>query len=125
MFVEIAEIFNLISESGEYPAEIKEGVLIPLQKSGKKAGPCGNLRPINQLSTLRKILAICMLRRCPEKLLNKMPETQAAYQQGRSTTEQLSNFKILAEKAITSEDYKIILLLLDMSKAFDTVRRDR
>ncbi len=66
-----------------------------------------------------------MLRRCLEKLLNKVPETQAAYQQGRTTTEQLSNFKILAEKAITSEDYKIILLLLDMSKAFDTVRRDR
>eukprot|EP00794_Sanderia_malayensis_P018431 gene18431-biopygen12371 len=31
--------------------------------------------------------------------------------------------KILAEKAITSADYKVILLLLDMSKAFDTVRR--
>ena len=125
IFTEIAEIFNLISETGIYPTEIKEGILIPLQKPGKKAGPSGNLRPIILLSTLRKILAICMLRRCLEKLLNKVPETQAAYQQGRSTTEQVFSFKILAEKAITSEDYRIILLMLDMSKAFDTVRRDK
>ena len=64
-----------------------------------------------------------MLRRCLEKLLRKVPPTQAAYQQGRTTTELVFTFKVLAEKAITSENYKIILLLLDMSKAFDAVRR--
>jgi len=48
---------------------------------------------------------------------------QAAYYQGRSTTELVFTFKVLAEKAITSKNYKIILRLLDMSKAFDTVRR--
>ena len=31
--------------------------------------------------------------------------------------------KLLAEKAITSSDYKIYILLLDMSTAFDTVNR--
>ena len=30
----------------------------------------------------------------------------------------------MAEKAITSKSYEIILLLLDMSKAFDTVKRN-
>ena len=107
----IAEIFNEIAETGIYPSEVKEGVMIPLQKPGKKAGPPGNLRPIILLSILRKILAICMLRRCVEKLLRKVPPTQAAYQQGRSTTELVFTFKVLAEKAITSENYKIILLL--------------
>jgi hypothetical protein len=123
IFEEIAEIFNDIAVTGNYPQEIKEGVLVPLQKPGKKAGPPGNLRPIILLSIVRKILAICMLRRCLQKLLKKIPATQAAYQAGRSTTEQVFSFKILAEKAITSNDYTIILLLLDMSKAFDTVRR--
>ena len=65
-----------------------------------------------------------MLRRCLDKLLERIPKTQAAYQQGRSTTELVFSFKVLAEKAITSENYKIFLLLLDMSKAFDTVRRN-
>ena len=32
-------------------------------------------------------------------------------------------FKLLAEKAITSEDYEIHLLMKDMSRAFDTVNR--
>ena len=36
IFVEIVEIFNLISETGYYPTAIKEGILIPLQKPGKK-----------------------------------------------------------------------------------------
>ena len=39
------------------------------------------------------------------------------------TSEQVFAIKILAEKAIISQDYRIQLLLLDMSKAFDTVNR--
>ena len=112
----IAEIFNEIAETGKAPEEIKDGVLIPIPKPGKKAGPPSHLRPIILLSILRKILAICMLRRSLQKLPTKIPPTQAAYQQGRSTTELVFTLKILAEKAITSENYEIVLLLLDMSK---------
>ena len=97
--------------------------MIPLPKPGKKAGLPGNLRPRILLSILRKILEICMLRRSLEKLLKIIPKSQTCYQGGRSTTELVFAFKLLAEKAITSKDYKIIFLLLDMSKAFDTVRR--
>ena len=35
------------------------------------------------------------------------------------------SMKLLAEKAITSSDYKMYILLLDMSKAFDTVNRNQ
>ena len=48
---------------------------------------------------------------------------QVAYTSGRSTAELVFPFKMLAEKAITSKDYTINLLLLDMSKAFDTIQR--
>ena len=54
---------------------------------------------------------------------SRIPKTQAAYQRGRSTTEQVLALKILIEKAITSTDYNLYILLLDMSKAFDTVNR--
>ena len=73
---------------------------------------------------LRKILTICLLKRIWTRLKTKIPLNQAAYQPGRSTTEQVFAIKILCEKAITSNDYKLHLLLLDMSKAFDTVKRD-
>ena len=49
--------------------------------------------------------------------------TQGAYQQGKRITEQMLALKILIDKAITSCDYNIFILLLDMSKAFDTVNR--
>jgi len=28
-----------MAETGEFPTEVKEGILIPLQKPGKKPGP--------------------------------------------------------------------------------------
>ena len=74
---------------------------------------------------LRKILTICLLRRIWKRLEEKIPINQAAYQPGRSTTEQVFSIKIICEKAIASSDYKLHLLLLDMSKAFDTVKRDK
>ena len=113
---EIAEIFNEISESGQYPSEIKEGILIPLQKPGKKAGTPQNLRPISLLSMLRKVLAICMIRRCLHKILLRIPNTQAAYQPRRSTTELVFSMKVLAEKAIISEDYEACYYYLTCQK---------
>ena len=122
MSKEISDIYNEMAETGKFPKEIKKRILVPIPKPDKKAGPPEHLRPIILLSTLRKILAMCMLR-CLHKMSKKIPPTQAAYQQGRSTTEMVYTFKVLAEKATTSKDIEITLLLLDMSKAFDTVKR--
>ncbi len=119
----IAQLLNDISKTGNHPKELSEGILIPLSKPGKKKGPPGNLRPIILLSMLRKILAICMIRRTHTRLNKKIPISQAAYRNGRSTTELIFSLKVLAEKAVTSSSYEITVLLLDMSKAFDTVDR--
>ena len=125
VYQDIADIFNTIAETGAYPREVKMGDLIPLQKPGKKRGPVTNLRPIVLLSTIRKILAICLIRRVGGKIDDTIPHTQTAYRPGRSTTEQVCAIKMLAEKAITSTDYTAQILLMDMSKAFDTIHRDK
>ena len=65
-----------------------------------------------------------MINRLQEKIENKIPLSQAAYRAGRSTTEHVFTSKILAEKAITSECYETTILLLDMSKALGTVKRN-
>ena len=101
------------------------GILSPLPKPGKKKGPPANLRPIILLSVLRKLLTICLLRRIWDRLSSRIPLDQAAYQAGRQTTEQVFSVKVLADKAIASSDYNIYMLMLDMSKAFDTVHRDK
>ena len=121
---EIVALLNNICETGEIPKEIKLGLLAPLPKPGKEKGPAKNLRPVILLSILRKIIAICLINRVSDKIFNNIiPIHQCAYRPGRSATELTFSFKMLAEKAITSEDYTIHLLLLDMSKAFDTIDR--
>ena len=50
-----------------------------------------------------------------------IPLSQAAYRKGRTTTEHVFAMKILCEKAITSCDYSTHILMLDMTKAFDTI----
>ena len=65
--LKIAEIFNEMAETGNFPEEITQGILIPLQKQGKEKGLIENIRPIILLNTIRKILAIIMLKR----ILNK------------------------------------------------------
>ena len=122
---QIADILNTTTNTEEELQELVVGLLRPLQKPGKKKGPAENLRPIILLSVLRKILTIAMLDRLWDRLKTKLPLKQSAYQPGRGTTEQVHAIKLLVEKAILSSDYKVHLLLLDMSKAFDTVNRNK
>ena len=60
---QIAEMYNEMASSGDHPTEIIQGLLCPIQKSGKTTGPPQNLRPIILLSVLRKILAVCLMER--------------------------------------------------------------
>ena len=53
-----------------------------------------------------------------------IPLSQAVYRKGRSTTEHVFAMKILCEKAMTSCDYPTHILLLDMTKEFDTINRE-
>jgi len=80
---------------------------------------------IHTVFCTKKIACHCMIRRCWDCISTKIPVEQAAYQAGRSTTEQVFATKMLAEKAITSSNYKVYLLLLDMNNAFDTVSRGK
>ena len=58
-----------------------------------------------------------------DKLDAEIPPSQAAYRAGRNTTEHVFVAKVLVEKAITSANYPICLLMLDMSKAFNTINQ--
>ena len=72
---------------------------------------------------MSKILAIIMINRIGDRIQKQLPITQAAYSKGRNTTEHVMAIKLLAEKAISSDDYHIHILMTDMSRAFDTVSR--
>ena len=124
LYSTISNLLNHISETGDYPKDLRLGILKPIAKPPKK-GEKVNVRPIILLSVLRKVLSIILINRCWDRMKIQIPPSQAAYQKGRSTTEQVFAIKIMAEKAITSNKYNLFLLLLDMSKAFDTVKRPK
>src|SRR5579872_100104 len=94
----IAQIFNYIAETGDVPEDLYMGILTPFQKPGKEKGREENLRPIILLNVIRKILAIVLLSRISNKIDQEIPNTQTAYRAGRSTTENVLTFKLLAEK---------------------------
>ena len=121
---DIANLQNEVAETGTYPIELKHGLIIPIQKPGKQKGKAENIRPVILLSILRKLLATCFIKRISDKIDSMIPLSQAAYRKGRSTTEHVFAMKILCEKAITSCDHSTHILLLDMTKAFDTINRE-
>ena len=120
----MADILNEMLKTGNILDEVIEEVSVPLPKPGKPQGSPANLRPIMLLSILRKILEIFIIRRIQEKIEVRIPLSWAAYKAGRSTSENVLTCKILAEKAINLECYKTTILLLNMGKVFDTVKRN-
>ena len=124
IYGKIAEILNETAKTGICPKEINLGVLIPIKKPGKDKNKPDSYRPIILFSILRKILAIIILERIYERIVQHIPQSQAAYKKGRSTTEQILTMKILAERAINSKDNELTITLLDMSKAFDNINRE-
>ena len=124
VYEKIADMYNNIAATRKHPNEITHRILRALQKSGKPKGPTSNLRPITLLFILRKILAVCIMKRINSRLDSATPISQAAYRKNRSTAEHVFATKLIIERAISSTDETVYLLLLDMSKAFDSIQRN-
>ena len=123
----IADILRKSVEADEYLQILKEGIPAPLQKPPKKTKKGEkktiNLRSAILLSTVRKTFTICIIEQTWGKLKDHIPKDQAAYQKGRNTTEQVTCMRLLIGKAITSENYNLIIMMIDTSKTLDTVNR--
>ena len=65
-------------------------------------------------------MAIIMCRRISERIIQNISKSQAAYQPGRGTTKQ-----VIVVRAMTEKGYTTHILMMDMSKAFDTVNRSK
>ena len=108
MYERIADLPNHIAETGETPSVLKTGLLVPLQKPGKKRGPVSNIKPVIPLSILRKRMAVCVgvIGRIGE-INQQIPLSQAAYRSGRGTSEQVLTMRLMTEKAVTTPGYNV------------------
>ena len=82
LYEQIAQLLNVTSETGNYPEEIRRGVLNPIAKPPKKNEKV-NVRPIILLSVLRKIITINLIDRCWDRLKQHIPPSPSSLSKGK------------------------------------------
>lgn len=117
----LLKILNGIFETGNIPKEMKVSIVRPIYKHGKK-GELGNYRPIAILSVLshvvEKHIASVMQSFCEKYNLNN--PAQFGFTKNRNSILLLEEFSDLVNACIENNE-AILVLFLDLSKAFDTV----
>jgi hypothetical protein len=117
----ITYIFNLALRSGKFPKKLKLAEVHPVYKSGNR--DCvNNYRPISILPTLSKILEKIMNSRLIHYLeyYKLLSHSQFGFRTKRSTNDAV---QFLTNYIVTNLDNndKVIVIFLDLAKAFDTV----
>ena len=116
-------IINKSLETACMPVQLKEAMLKPkLKKSNLEFEEYSNFRPISNLKFLSKIIEKAVAAQLMEHLVNNNLEEplQSAYKRFHSSETAL--LKVQNDILIAIDNQKcVVLLLLDMSAAFDTV----
>jgi hypothetical protein len=112
-----------IWETGEWPEEWTYSTFIPLPKKGDMK-QCGNYRTIALVSHASKVLLRIILERIRLKTETEIADEQAGFRQGRGTRDQITNLRILMQKAHEHQQ-PLYMCFIDFKKAFDWVSHDR
>lgn len=120
----ITHIVNVCLENNYFPEAWKTSVIHPLPKT-KSPESYADLRPISLLPILSKILEKVIYEQlimyCNENHI--LPITQSGFRKSHSTATALSN--IIDHLVKDLDEQKIsVLVLLDFSKAFDTINHN-
>ena len=124
----LLKIFNDSWRSGTSPAQWRNALIIPLLKRGKPACQIDSFRPVSLTSCVAKTLERIIANR-----LTNLAEThdwwspdQAGFRSMRSCEDQVLRLTQSISNGFQSRPaQRTVLALLDFSKAFDTVWRDR
>lgn len=121
---QIIHLINFCIEQNAFPTKWKEAYVTPIPKNNKPE-EFSDLRPISILSVLSKILEKVLNRQITEYIINNniLPECQSGFVQGKSTITALAKITDDIIRA-TDKNEVTALVLLDFSKAFDTINHD-
>ena len=118
-------IVNSSFSTGVFPDSEKYAVVRPLLKAGKDRDELSSYRPLYNTSFLSKVLETACLKQLNDHL-SKMPalqKLQSAYRRNHSVETAVT--KVFSDLIINKSQGKdTILILLDLSAAFDTVDQD-
>ena len=125
---ELLDISNQSLHSAECPQAWRNATIIPLLKAGKSPSDLASYRPVSLTSCIAKVVE----RMVADRLYyladqNKwFSSLQAGFRQGYSCMDQIIRLSQAIEDGFQSRPMKrAVMVLLDYSKAFDTVWRSR
>ena len=90
-------IFNKIWQTGEWPTQWTQSLVITLPKKGNLQ-LCQNYRTISLISHPSKVMLKILLNRLKPEAEKIIAEEQAGFRPARNTTEQIFNLRILCER---------------------------
>ena len=115
----LTTVCNKIWQTGEWPTPWTQTLVITLPKKGNLQ-QCQNYRTISLISHQSKVMLKIILNRLKPHAEKIIVEEQAGFRAGRSTTEQISNLRILCEKYFQRHQ-DLYHVFIDFKKAFDRV----
>ena len=119
----ITIVVNLSLSSGEMPDDLKEAILTPMiKKICSDPEILNNFRPISNLTYISKLIEKIVAKRLSKHMAeNNLHEVmQSSYKQHHSTETALTCVQDDFLRAVDSKK-SVLLLMLDLSAAFDTV----
>ena len=122
----VTSLVNSSLRAGIFPNAFKEGRLLPkIKKVSLDKEDLNNYRQITNFAFVSKVTEIIVARQIHHYLVsnNLYPKLQAAYQQSHSTETALLRVHNDIPRAVDNKN-EVILVLLDLSAAFDTIDHD-
>ena len=122
----LLHIFNMSLRSAEIPQVWRNATIIPLLKSGKSPSELASYRPISLTSCIMKLLE----RMISERLYDMAEQNswfsclQAGFRKSRGVEDQILRFTQQISDGFQRNE-KSVMALLDFSKAYDTIWRQR
>ena len=120
----LVKLFNLCTDQGYFPEELKTGCITPIHKKGDKA-EISNYRPVCSLSPFSKIFERIIYSRMLS-FINKydlFSNTQHGFRPNLSTESALLKFIDTVHKGLTLKQ-NVGTIFMDLSKAFDVMNHD-
>ena len=112
-------ICNKIWQTGEWPTQWTQSLVITLPKKGNLQ-LCQNYRTISLISHPSKVVLKIILNRLKPAAEKIIAEEKAGFRPGRSTTEQIFNLRILCERCLQHQQ-DLYHVFIHFKKAFDRV----
>ena len=121
----ISKLFNIILQSGNYPSQWKDGINVPIFKSGDQTNP-NNYRGITLTSSLGKLFCIVINKRIETHLQNNnlLIKEQAGFRKHSRTTDHIFILKKIIDHTIAKKNGRLYSCFVDFNKAFDNIWHD-